>query len=91
VTSLRTSNELLESADRTNRRGELGLLLLADVLIGALYALASLGAKGHIPASLIFILGAIMAMSVGGHFALRVLAPRANQLLLPLASLLNGI
>ncbi|CAB4784147.1 MAG: FtsW/RodA/SpoVE family cell cycle protein [Actinobacteria bacterium] len=91
MTSLRTSNELLESADKTNRRGELGLLLLADVLIGALYTLASLGAKGHIPASLIFILGAIMAMSVGGHFALRVLAPRANQLLLPLASLLNGI
>ncbi len=91
MTSLRTSNELLVPADQTNRRGELGLLLLADVLIGALYALASLGAKGHIPASLIFILAAIMAMSVGGHFALRVLAPRANQLLLPLASLLNGI
>jgi len=91
VTSLRTSHELLAPADQTNRRGELGLLLLADVLIGALYALASLGAKGHIPTNLIFILAAIMAMSVGGHFALRVLAPRANQLLLPLASLLNGI
>jgi cell division protein FtsW (lipid II flippase) len=91
VTSLRTSNELLTPEERTNRRGELGLLLLVDLLIAALYALASLGAKGHIPASLIGVLIAIMAMSVGGHFALRRLAPRSNQLLLPLASLLNGI
>ena len=91
MTSFRTSNELLPSTEKSSRRGELGLLILVDVLIGSLYALATLGAKGHIPASLIAILVAIMAMSLAGHFALRTLAPRANQLLLPLASLLNGI
>ncbi|CAB4856829.1 unannotated protein [freshwater metagenome] len=64
---------------------------MVDALIAALYALASLGAKGRIPESLIAILVAIMAISLGGHFALRVLAPNSNQLLLPLASLLNGI
>lgn len=76
---------------RPKRRGELGLLLLADLLIGALYALASLGAKGHIPTSLILVLVVIMGISLAGHFAIRVLAPQANQLLLPLASLLNGM
>ena len=91
VTSLRTSNELLSSTEPTHRRGELGLLLLVDVLVGALYALASLGAKGNIPGSLVLVLAAIMAMCLGAHFALRLLAPKANQLLLPLASLLNGI
>lgn len=91
MTTLRTADELTPQGARPHRRGELGLLLLADVLIAALYALASLGAKGHIPTSLILVLVVIMGISLAGHFAIRVFAPQANQLLLPLASLLNGI
>lgn len=64
---------------------------LAWVIVGCFYVLASLGAKGHLPSRLYLFLFTIVAISLGLHYAIRRYAPNANQLLLPVATLLNGI
>jgi len=66
-------------------------MLLAWIIVGAFYSLASLGAKGHLPNRLGVFLGSIVAISLMMHFAIRIFAPRSSQVLLPIATLLNGI
>ena len=66
-------------------------MILAWVIVGSFYVLASLGAKGTMPPRLGFFLSAIVAISLALHFAIRWLAPRSSQVLLPIATLLNGI
>ena len=66
-------------------------MLLAWIVVGAFYSLASLGASGHLPARLAVFLGSIVAISLMMHIAIRRFAPRSSQVLLPIATLLNGI
>ena len=73
------------------RRTELGLIVLAVVLIGGLYALAGLGKAGNLPANIGPFLGVIFALLLVAHLAMRRLAPNADPILLPTAGLLNGI
>ena len=73
------------------RRTELGLIILAVVLTGGLYALAGAGRAGSLPANIGPFLGVILALLLVGNVALRILAPEADPVLLPLAGLLNGI
>jgi peptidoglycan glycosyltransferase len=70
---------------------ELTLLGIAWLVTGCFYTLASLGAKGVMPARLWLFLGAIVAITGGVHLAIRRLAPYSSQILLPVATLLNGI
>jgi cell division protein FtsW (lipid II flippase) len=74
-----------------SRSTELGLMLLAWIMSGAFYVLASLGAQGTMPPRLWLFLSVIVAVSLVMHLALRLLAPHASQVLLPIATLLNGI
>jgi cell division protein FtsW (lipid II flippase) len=73
------------------RRTELGLIVLAVVLIGGLYALAGLGKAGNLPANIGPFLGIIFVLLLVAHLAMRRLAPNADPILLPTAGLLNGI
>jgi cell division protein FtsW (lipid II flippase) len=73
------------------RRTELGLIVVAVVLIGGLYALAGLGKAGNLPANTGPFLGIIFALLLAAHVAMRRLAPNADPILLPTAGLLNGI
>ena len=73
------------------RRTELGLIVLAVLLTGGLYALAGLGKAGNLPANIGPFLGIIFGLMLVGHLALRRLAPNADPILLPTAALLNGI
>ena len=73
------------------RNTELGLVLFAAVITGALYVLASLGSNATIPANLGPLLGMVVVLLIVAHVATRRLAPRADPLLLPIAVLLNGI
>ncbi len=75
-----------------NRRTtELGLIVLAVLVVGAAYTLASLGTEASIPANVVPFLGIILGLLVVAHLAVRRLAPLADGILLPLAALLNGL
>ena len=67
------------------------LLVLAWLITTAFYVLASLGAQNHLPQRLGVFLTFIVVISLGMHLAIRHYAPRASQILLPVATLLNGI
>jgi peptidoglycan glycosyltransferase len=76
---------------RPSRSAELLLLFLAWLITTAFYVLASLGAQNHLPPRLGVFLSFIVATSLAMHIAIRVFAPRASQILLPVSVLLNGI
>jgi cell division protein FtsW (lipid II flippase) len=73
------------------RRTELGLIVLAVILTGGLYALAGEGKAGSLPANIGPFLGVIFGLLIVAHLAMRRLAPNADPILLPVAGLLNGI
>ena len=78
--------------DRRQRRNtELGLIVLAVLIIGVAYMLASLGRHTTIPANVVPFLGVLVGLLLAAHVANRRLAPSADSLLLPLAALLNGV
>jgi len=74
-----------------SRSTELGLMALAWIIVTSFYILASLGAQGHMPPRLWLFLSAIVAISLTLHVAVRILAPHSSQVLLPVATFLNGI
>jgi peptidoglycan glycosyltransferase len=76
---------------RKRRRTELGLLILAVLIICGTYALASLGRSASLPADIVPFLGVLVVLLMCAHLATRKLAPLADPLFLPLAALLNGI
>lgn len=76
---------------QTRRRAELGLLILAGLVTGGAYTLASLGTTASVPADIGPFLGIIFGLFITAHLAVRRLAPDADGMLLPLAAVLNGI
>jgi peptidoglycan glycosyltransferase len=66
-------------------------MILAWVIVGSFYVLASLGAQGHLPDRLGVFLTSIIAISLALHVCVRFLAPNSSQILLPIATLLNGV
>ena len=81
----------VKALGRRRRTTELGLLLLAFLVICGAYALASLGRSASLPADIVPFLGVLLALLLAAHVATRRLAPAADPLFLPLAALLNGI
>ncbi len=79
------------TAAPARRRTELGLIVLAVLLTGGLYALAGLGKAGDLPADIGPFLAIIFGLLLVAHLAMRRLAPNADPILLPTAGLLNGI
>ena len=73
------------------RRVELGLVVMAALIIVAAYVLVSMGSDASVPANIGPFFGAVLALMIGAHIATRRLAPNADALLLPLAVLLNGL
>ena len=88
-----TSPPLLTTAPPkpARRRTELGLIVLVVILTGGLYALAGFGKAGNLPANIGPFLGALFALLLIAHVAMRFLAADADPILLPVAGLLNGI
>ena len=85
------SAPLLPGRRPARRRTELGLIILAAALTGGLYALAGAGRAGSLPANIIPFLIVILVLLLVGHIAMRILAPEADPVLLPVAGLLNGV
>jgi len=73
------------------RNTELGLLILSSLVTVGAYWLASMAQGSEIRPSLTPFLGVILGAPIVGHIAVRKFAPEADGMLLPLASLLNGL
>jgi cell division protein FtsW (lipid II flippase) len=73
------------------RNTELGLLVLATLVIVGAYILASLAQDSRIPSNIGPFLAVILGVQLVGHIAIRRFAPEADGMLLPIASLLNGL
>jgi cell division protein FtsW (lipid II flippase) len=73
------------------RNAELGLLLLAAVVVAGTYTLASLGTTASLPVNIVPFLFVVFGLLAIAHLVLRRLAPDAESTLLPLAGLLNGL
>lgn len=84
-------SDLVEVLSRRRRTTELGLLLLAFIVFGGLYALASLGRNASLPADVGPFLAGVVTLLIVAHVVTRKVAAAADGLLLPIAALLNGI
>jgi peptidoglycan glycosyltransferase len=73
------------------RSAELGLVIMAGVITGGAYVLASLGQNSVIPPIILPFLGVVLGLLLVAHLAVRFLAPGADPTLLPLAALLHGL
>ena len=73
------------------RSTELGLVIMAAVITVAAYVLGALGRTASLPANIIPFLAIVLGLLLTAHVATRVLAPKADPLLLPMAALLNGL
>jgi cell division protein FtsW (lipid II flippase) len=75
----------------SRRTTELGLLILGTMFVVGAYLLASVPEDSDIPTTVGPFLGIIVGLPLAAHVAVRRLAPHADGMLLPLASLLNGL
>ena len=85
------SNPLTGFTHRRRRGAELFLLVLAlAVGIGA-YAAVGLGVEGTIPADMVGYAGWLVVLTVAAHVVVRMTAPYADPVLLPVVAALNGL
>ena len=76
---------------RRRSNTELGLLVLAVLVILCAYALVGLARTDTVPPGLLAYGGAMAALAVAAHIVSRRLARGADPLILPLGFLLNGL
>ena len=76
---------------KQRRRSELGLFIVAVVVLSFAYLLASLGTYGVLPANALEFIGISVALALVVHVANRYLAPESDPVIMPIVLLLNGI
>lgn len=76
---------------RTGRTIELGLMILAVALVMLAYANVGLQTTGTLPTDMVTNGAGLLAIGVVFNLALRWRAPYADPLLVPIATLLNGL
>jgi cell division protein FtsW (lipid II flippase) len=86
-----TGNPILGFVHRRRRGAELFLLVLALLVgIGA-YAAVGIGVEGSVPADIVGYGGWLAALVVAAHVVVRLVAPYADPVLLPVVAALNGL
>ncbi|QGU00937.1 Lipid II flippase FtsW [Corynebacterium kalinowskii] len=73
------------------RRKEFGLLILAAVIIGVAMVNLEVALGNALTLEVIYIVGGFIGVFTIAHLALCFLAPYADQVMLPVAALLNGL
>lgn len=76
---------------RSRRGAELLLLILALSVAAGAYAAVGIGIEGEIPANMIGYTSWLAALMIAAHVAIRLTAPYADPVLLPLVAALNGL
>jgi cell division protein FtsW (lipid II flippase) len=85
------SSALMGFVHRRRRGAELFLLVLALVVGVGAYAAVGLGVEGEIPADLFGYGAWLTALILGAHVVIRLVAPYADPVLLPVVAALNGL
>jgi cell division protein FtsW (lipid II flippase) len=81
----------MEFVHRRRRGAELFLLLLSLLVGLGAYAAVGIGAEGEVPADMIGYGGWLAALVIGCHVVIRLCAPYADPIVLPVVSALNGL
>ncbi len=76
---------------RRRRGAELFLLVLSLVVGVGAYAAVGIGVEGSVPVDIIGYGGWLAGLCIAGHIAVRILAPYADPVLLPIVAALNGL
>jgi len=76
---------------RRRRGAELFLLVLALGVGAGAYAAVGLGVEGTIPANMVAYAGWLAALVIAAHIVVRIAAPYADPVLLPVVAALNGL
>lgn len=82
---------LMGFVHRRRRGAELFLLILALVVGVGAYAAVGLGVNGEVPVDLVAYGGWLAGLVLAAHVTLRLTAPYADPVLLPLVAALNGL
>jgi cell division protein FtsW (lipid II flippase) len=80
-----------EEAPVTRRSSELAMTAFALGIVAFAFASVAFSLNGQHPSTIIEYIVAYSAIIVGAHLAVRKFAPYADPLLLPIATLLNGL
>jgi cell division protein FtsW (lipid II flippase) len=80
-----------EEAPVTRRSSELLMIAFALGIVAFAFASVAFSLKGQHPSTIIGYIVAYSALIVGAHLAVRKWAPYADPLLLPIATVLNGL
>jgi cell division protein FtsW (lipid II flippase) len=75
----------------TRRNVELLLLLLAIAVATGAYALAGIGTSGTVPPDMLANAGGLSLLALAVHVVLRLRAPYADPVVLPIATAINGL
>ena len=84
-------NPLMEFVHRQRRGAELFLLVLALVVGIGGYAAVGIGVEGKVPPDILAYGGWLAALILAAHIVVRLTAPYADPVLLPVVAALNGL
>jgi cell division protein FtsW (lipid II flippase) len=87
----RPGQAVAQFVHRRRRGAELFLLVLALVVGVGAYAAVGLGVKGTVPPDIVSYGGWLAALIIVAHIVVRLVAPYADPVLLPIVAALNGL
>ena len=76
---------------RRRRNSELTLIIMAGLITGGAYTVASLGTNAEIPPGIVVFVAFLLGLLLCAHVVVRLVARGADSTLLPLAAFLHGI
>jgi cell division protein FtsW (lipid II flippase) len=90
-TSLTSSIRIRLRVPARLRNLELVLVLISCGIVAFAIVLVQLGALGHVDMTIVTLAAGLAVLVLAMHVALRIVAPQADPLILPIITLLNGI